>query len=39
MRIAIVSPYDLAVPGGVQQHVEYLANALAERGDDLLVLG
>lgn len=39
MRVAIVSPYDLAVPGGVQQHVEHLANALARRGDDLLVLG
>lgn len=39
MRVAIVSPYDLAVPGGVQQHVESLANALSVRGDDVLVVG
>ncbi len=39
MRIAIVSPYDLTVPGGVQQHVEHLAGALADHGDDVLVLG
>lgn len=39
MRVAIVSPYDLAVPGGVQQHVDFLADALGRRGDDVLVVG
>lgn len=41
MRIALVSPYDLGVPGGVQSHVVHLAAALRERGDqvDLIAPG
>jgi phosphatidyl-myo-inositol alpha-mannosyltransferase len=32
MRIALVSPYDLDRPGGVQNHVQELAATLAARG-------
>jgi phosphatidylinositol alpha-mannosyltransferase len=39
MRIALVSPYDLTVPGGVQSHVVHLAEALRAGGDDVVVLG
>ncbi len=39
MRIAIVCPYDLTVPGGVQQHVDQLGVALARTGDDVAVIG
>jgi len=39
MRIAIVSPYDLAVPGGVQAHAAHLAAALRQLGDEVTVLG
>lgn len=39
MRVAIVSPYDLDVVGGVQAHVHALAAALRQGGDELLVLG
>lgn len=39
MRVALVSPYDLAVPGGVQSHVAHLATALRARGDEVVVLG
>ncbi|MFU8840214.1 MAG: glycosyltransferase family 4 protein, partial [Nitriliruptoraceae bacterium] len=39
MRIAIVSPYDLAVPGGVQSHVRLLAAALRRAGDRVVVVG
>ncbi len=39
MKVAIVSPYDLAVPGGVQAHVEHLAAALRQLGDQVTVLG
>ena len=39
VRIAIVSPYDLDVVGGVQAHVHALAAALRRGGDELLVLG
>lgn len=39
MRIALVSPYDLAVPGGVQSHVEQLAAALTALGDDVEIVG
>ena len=38
MKIAIVSPYDLAVPGGVQVQVKGLAAALARSGDEILVV-
>ncbi len=39
MRIAIVSPYDLAVPGGVQSHVRLLAAALRRAGDRVVLVG
>ncbi len=38
MRIAIVSPYDLGTPGGVQSHVAHLAAALRAGGDDVTTL-
>ena len=39
MRVAIVSPYDLSVAGGVQVHVEALAVALRAMGDEVHVVG
>lgn len=39
MRVALVSPYDLGVVGGVQSHVAALARRLVAAGDDVLVLG
>lgn len=39
MRIALVSPYDLDVVGGVQSHVMELGGRLGALGDDVLVLG
>jgi phosphatidyl-myo-inositol alpha-mannosyltransferase len=39
VRVAIVSPYDLTVPGGVQSHVRLLAEALRERGDQVVLVG
>lgn len=39
MRVALVSPYDLDVPGGVQSHVLALADHLAEDGDDVVIVG
>ena len=38
MRVAIVCPYSLAVPGGVQQQVLGLAAALGRAGEDVTVL-
>ena len=38
MRIAIVTPYSWTYPGGVNRHVEALAEALIERGHELRVL-
>lgn len=39
MRVGIVCPYDLGVPGGVQQLVRELAERLRQAGDDVLVVG
>jgi phosphatidylinositol alpha-mannosyltransferase len=39
MRIAIVSPYDLEVAGGVQSHVSALAAALRSGGDEVVEIG
>lgn len=39
MRVALVCPYDLDVPGGVQAHVLQLATALEARGDRVTVVG
>lgn len=38
MRVALVSPYDVDVPGGVQEHVACLADALRARGDEVTVV-
>jgi len=38
MRIGLVCPYSLDVPGGVQNHVKDLAEALIARGHDVSVL-
>lgn len=38
MKIAMVSPYDFAIHGGVQTHVVELSNALIDRGHDVRVL-
>ncbi len=38
MRVALVCPYDLTVPGGVQSHVRSLAGALRGLGDEVEVL-
>jgi phosphatidyl-myo-inositol alpha-mannosyltransferase len=38
MRIAMVSPYDLAVPGGVQGQVLGLSAALRDRGHQVTVI-
>ena len=39
MRICLVSPYDLSEPGGVNKHVEFLAAALRDGGDEVEVIG
>lgn len=39
MKVALVSPYDLSVPGGVQSHVGHLAARLRDLGDEVVVLG
>ena len=38
MRVGIVCPYSLDTPGGVQNHVKDLAEALIERGHQVSVL-
>lgn len=39
MRVALVCPYDLSVPGGVQAHVRDLAASLRELGDEVVIVG
>jgi phosphatidyl-myo-inositol alpha-mannosyltransferase len=39
VRVALVSPYDLTVPGGVQSHVRHLAAQLRAAGDEVVLLG
>jgi phosphatidylinositol alpha-mannosyltransferase len=39
MRVGLVSPYDLSVPGGVQAQVLGLARYLAGAGDQPMVIG
>lgn len=39
MKVALVSPYDLSVPGGVQQQVLELGDRLRESGHDVVVAG
>ncbi len=39
MRVALVSPYDLSIPGGVQSQVLGHADALVRLGHDVCVIG
>ncbi|MGI8551338.1 MAG: glycosyltransferase family 4 protein [Dehalococcoidia bacterium] len=39
MKIALVSPYDLAVPGGVNNHILPLAEHFRRAGHDVRVIG
>jgi phosphatidylinositol alpha-mannosyltransferase len=38
VRIALVSPYSWSVPGGVNQHIEHLAEELGARGHEPWIL-
>ena len=39
MKICLVSPYDLSLPGGVNKHVRSLAERLRRLGDEVEVIG
>ena len=39
MKVGLVSPYDLSVPGGVQAQVLGLSRFLQDRGDEAMVIG
>ncbi len=38
MRIGLVSPYSWTVPGGVNHHIEHLADELEERGHETWII-
>jgi phosphatidylinositol alpha-mannosyltransferase len=38
MKIALVSPYDLSVPGGVNSHIHHLADHFCEVGHDVRLI-
>lgn len=38
MKIALVSPYDLAVPGGVNSHIHHLAENFQAQGHDVRLI-
>ena len=37
MKIAITSPYDFSVPGGVQTHIVELSRELSQRGNEVTI--
>jgi phosphatidylinositol alpha-mannosyltransferase len=39
VRVCLVSPYDLSVPGGVNKHVRSLAERLRAIGDEVEIIG
>lgn len=39
MKIALVSPYDLSVPGGVNSHIHHLGDHFVEMGHDVRFIG
>ena len=39
MKIAEISPYDFAHPGGVQRHISSLSSELISRGHEVSVIG
>jgi phosphatidyl-myo-inositol alpha-mannosyltransferase len=39
VKICLVSPYDLSLPGGVNKHVRSLAERLRAKGDEVEVMG
>jgi phosphatidylinositol alpha-mannosyltransferase len=39
IRVGVVSPYDLSIPGGVQAQVLGLAGYLSRQGDEAIVIG
>jgi phosphatidyl-myo-inositol alpha-mannosyltransferase len=39
LKIALVSPFDFAVPSGVNQHVQYLSAELRNRGHRVTIFG
>jgi phosphatidylinositol alpha-mannosyltransferase len=39
VKICLVSPYDLSLPGGVNKHVRSLAERLLAKGDEVEVIG
>ena len=38
MRVGLVSPYSWTVPGGVNHHIEHLADELEERGHETWII-
>lgn len=38
MKIALVSPYDFSVPGGVNNHIAYLADNFRSLGNDVRII-
>jgi phosphatidyl-myo-inositol alpha-mannosyltransferase len=38
MKIALVSPYDFAVPGGVNNHIEHLRDNFLSRGHEVRII-
>ena len=38
MRVGLVSPYSWTVPGGVNHHVEHLADELEKRGHETWII-